>query len=279
MNVIKVLITGGAGSIGSALAYKLAEQPQYNEILALDNNEYGLHLIEYTNPKIKVVLGDVRDKQRLLELLHDVDVVIHTAALKRVDMAEYNVSECIKTNITGTVNLAEACHERNIKKLLLISSDKAVATGEMALYGVTKNLQEKIILSTKTPPICAVSRFGNVIETRGNVCEIWKKQHNEGKPLTITNAKMRRYFWSMSEATDFISKCLELMQGKEIFIPDIKEYNVLDFARQYISKDIQYVETGLREGEVFLHELISKEERMNAERTSWGWIIRNKTVI
>jgi UDP-N-acetylglucosamine 4,6-dehydratase/5-epimerase len=278
MDMKEILVTGGAGSIGSNLVYKLLEDSNTKRVVALDNNEYALACLASTckdDKRLQLAVGDVRDKSRTIELLDGIDTIIHTAALKRVETAEYNVVESIKTNVFGTINLVEATHQSGVKKLLLISSDKAVPAGDMALYGSTKFLQERIVMSARHPPTCSIARFGNVIGTRGDVCEIWKKQKANGEQITITNAKMRRFFWTMREAIDFVMMCLSKMQGKEIFVPDIKEYNIVDFAKKIVGEGTQFKEIGLREGEVFLHELISPQERLRAKREDWGWLIPN----
>jgi len=271
----RYLVTGATGSIGSALTRKLLESKE-NFVDAFDNNEYGLAVLEseLATENLKIIIGDIRDRYRL-ELLvasKPYDAIIHLAALKRVEAAEENVAEAIKTNVLGTINVIEACERAPPGKFLLISSDKAVPVNEIGVYGATKFLQERIVLSCKAMR-CAVARFGNVKGTRGDVFEIWKKQATEGKPLTLTDPQARRFYWEMHEAINFIVMCLSIMQGGEIFIPEMKEYNMLQMFRMTFPKE-DYIAIGLRPGEVLLHELMTQSERLRAERTLWGWIIR-----
>ncbi len=275
-------VTGAAGSIGSALVKKLVENKD-NHVDAFDNNEYGLAMLrsEVKARNLRVLVGDVRDKERLETLLatEPYNVVIHLAALKRVETAEQNVVEAIKTNVEGTINLTEACiktrptFSHRPDKFLLISSDKAVPAGDIGLYGATKFLQEKIVLSCPVMK-CSVARFGNVKGTRGDVFEIWKKQAENSQHLTLTDSKARRFYWSMKEAVQFIVNCLYLMKGGEIFVPlEMKEYNMLHLLTTAYPK-ASYKVTGLRPGEVLVHKLMTESERLNAERTEWGWVIK-----
>jgi len=276
----RYFVTGAAGSIGSALVKKLVENKD-NYVDAFDNNEYGLAMLrsEVNAQNLRILVGDVRDKERLETLLatEPYIIVIHLAALKRVETAEENVVEAIKTNVEGTINLTEACiktyNTSALDKFLLISSDKAVPTGDIGLYGATKFLQEKIVLSCPVMK-CAVARFGNVKGTRGDVFEIWKKQAEKGQHLTLTNPEARRFYWTMEEAVAFILKCLDLMQGGEIFVPNMKEYDMLDVLHGEFPEEEHEV-TGLRPGEVLVHKLMTESEQHRAEETEWGWIIRD----
>lgn len=270
----RILVTGGAGSIGSNLVLSLLTMGA--KTIAFDSNEYGLACLEQEaiGLPLEVAVGDVRDKDRLREVLKDVDVVVHTAALKRVEMAEFNIVESIKVNVLGTINVLGVCREESVSRFLLISSDKAVPTGEMGNYGVTKLIQERLTFACHAPPVCAVARFGNVRGTRGDVFEIWERQKSAGKVFTITNAKMRRFYWSMAEAIDFIIKCLGMMKGGEVFVPEMKEYNLADMFRATYGENAIFVEMGQRPGEVFLHELMTESERLRAKREPWGWVIK-----
>lgn len=279
MIFLKYFITGAAGSIGSALVKKLLENKDV-AVDAFDNNEYGLSMLglELNTPSLRLVAGDIRDAQRLEMLLatEHYDAVIHLAALKRVEAAEQNITEAIKTNVLGTINLIEACTKARYgyvpRKFLLVSSDKAVPTDDIGIYGATKFLQERTVLACKTMN-CAVARFGNVKGTRGDVFEIWKKQADTGHPFTITEPSARRFWWTMEEAVSFILKCLDMMRGGEIFVPEMKEQSLLDMFRS-VYPDKSYATTGLRAGEVLLHDLMTRVERLRAERTEWGWILR-----
>jgi len=278
---LRFLVTGAAGSIGSALVKRLL-QFQDVKVWALDHDEYGLACLGDEvkgDPRLILSLGDVRDKDRIELLLQNgVDMVFHLAAIKRIEAAEYNVQEAIKTNVLGTINLVEACLKNPPEKFLLISSDKAVPTESgISLYGATKYLQEKIVLSANKMngrTKYSVVRFGNVRETRGNVLEIWRRQHIRGEPLTITDPKMRRFFWHMDECVDFILMCYEKMGGGEIFVPKMVEYNILDLAREMFGEKVRTKIIGVRPGEVLIHNLMTRDERIKAKENEWGWIIK-----
>ena len=267
------LITGGAGSIGSNLIDFLRRFGGTRKIIAFDNNEYGLSCLP-SDPILELAVGDLRDKNRLEEVLNDIDIVVHTGALKRIEMAEWNVKECIKTNVFGTINLTEACKEKKVNKLLLISSDKAVPTDEYSLYGATKYLQEKIVLTAnKGPLMCSVARFGNVMGTRGDVLEIWSKEMEANNPLSITDPDMRRFFWAMSPAIDFIADCLDRMEGGEIFVPKMEEYNIMQLKVKFFP-NAETTHIGIRPGETMRHNLMTPSERARAKEYEWGWIIQ-----
>lgn len=271
-----VLVTGGAGSIGSNLALKLLEKENIGKVIAFDNNEYALACLQekVSGKPLQIAFGDVRDCERLREVLRDVDVVVHAAAMKRVEMAELNVVEAIKVNVLGTINLLQECRNASVKKFLLISSDKAVPVGEIGNYGATKLLQERVTLSSKFPPMCAVARFGNVMQTRGNVLEIWERQRQEGKPLSITHPDVRRFFWTMEEAVNFIISCLEGMTHGDLFVPRMSEQRLMDLAKRIYGESVQFEQIGLRPGEVLIHKLMTDEEMERAVPSRWGWVIR-----
>ena len=268
---VSYLITGGAGSIGSNLIRFLRNFGGTQKIIAFDNNEYGLSCLP---SDIELAVGDLRDKNRLEEVLNDIDIVVHAGALKRIEMAEWNVKECIKTNVIGTMNLTEACQKSQVKKLLLISSDKAVPTDEFSLYGATKYLQEKIVLTAnKGSTLCSIARFGNVMGTRGDVLEIWSEQIAANKPLSITDPDMRRFFWSMESAIDFIADCLDRMEGGEIFVPKMTEYNIMELKVQYFP-NAETTHIGIRPGETMSHKLMTPQEEAKAKEYDWGWTIK-----
>ena len=195
-----ILITGGAGSIGSALTAELLNYP-VRSIRVFDNDEHSLFQLKQSlnNSKIDLLLGDILDKDRVDYAMKDVDIVIHTAALKNIEITEYNPLQTIDTNVNGTVNLLKMAIKHNPKKFINISTDKAADPS--TLYGSTKNLAEhltnwgKSVMENDTE--FASIRFGNVFETRGNVFEVWKKQSENNQPLSITDPKMKRYFFHM----------------------------------------------------------------------------------
>lgn len=268
-----ILITGGAGSIGSALTAELLNYP-VRSIRVFDNDEHSLFQLKQSlnNSKIDLLLGDILDKDRVDYAMKDVDIVIHTAALKNIEITEYNPLQTIDTNVNGTVNLLKMAIKHNPKKFINISTDKVVESS--TLYATTKQIGERLtswagkhMKNTKFATI----RFGNVIETRGNVFEVWKKQSENNQPLSITDPKMKRYFFHMDEATNFIIQCIVQMKTGEIMIPKMKLYKIKDLATK-ISKKQKII--GFRQGEKLQEVLITDEEKKNAQNRGNMWVIK-----
>ena len=268
-----ILITGGAGSIGSALTAELLKYP-VRSIRVFDNDEHSLFQLKQSlnNSKKDILLGDILDKDRVDYAMKDVDIVIHTAALKNIEITEYNPLQTIDTNVNGTVNLLKMAIKHNPKKFINISTDKVVESS--TLYATTKQIGERLtswagkhMKNTKFATI----RFGNVIETRGNVFEVWKKQSENNQPLSITDPKMKRYFFHMDEATNFIIQCIVQMKTGEIMIPKMKLYKIKDLATK-ISKKQKII--GFRQGEKLQEVLITDEEKKNAQNRGNMWVIK-----
>jgi len=270
-----VLITGGGGSIGSELTKKLLKC-NVRQIRILDNNEYGLFKLKRSlnDDRISLLLGSILDKERIDMAMNNVDVVIHTAAIKNVEIAEYNAIDTIETNVTGTVNLIKSALKNKPKKFLNISTDKVAESS--TLYGATKLLGEKItswagehIQSTTF----ASTRMGNIIETRGNVFEVWEDEFKQNKPLSITDPVMKRYFLHIDEAADFILQCLVIMKQGQIFVPKMKSYRIKDLARKISSK---HKIIGLRPGEKLKEILLTDYEKKKAVEKKDMWVIQSR---
>ena len=229
-----ILITGGAGSIGSAITKKLLDYP-VKIIRILDIDEYNLFKLkkELDDDRLRFLLGNILDKDRLAFAGDDVDLIIHTAAIKNIEISEFNPIETIDVNINGTVNLIKMTIDKSPKKFLNISTDKA--TDPSTLYGSTKQLSERLttwagqhLKSTKF----ATVRLGNVLETRGNVFEIWKDEKEKNQPISITNSKMKRFFLTIDEAVSFVLECISYINNSNIYLTDTsaeKYYSDCDF--------------------------------------------------
>ena len=268
-----ILITGGGGSIGSFLAKKLLEYP-VSSVRILDIDEYALFSLKRTinDNRIRLLLGNILDKDRVDMATNGVDIIFHAAAIKNIEISEFNPIETIETNINGTVNMIKSSIKNKPKKFLNISTDKAA--DPTTLYGTTKQLSERLtswagthIQSTKFASI----RFGNVFETRGNVFEVWKEESSKNKPLTITDPTMKRYFFHIDEAIDFILKCLPQIRLGEIFVPKMKTYTIGKLASKFSKK---HNIIGLRQGEKFEEILLSKAEKKRSSEKTDMWIIR-----
>ena len=267
-----ILVTGGAGSIGSALVKKILDYP-IKSIRVLDIDEYGLFKLkrEIKDNRIRLLLGNILDKDRIEIASEDVDIIIHAAAIKNIEIAEYNPIETIDVNINGTVNLIKIAMKKKPQKFLNISTDKAADS--TTLYGATKGLGEKVATwAGKHSKIKFASvRFGNVIETRGNVFEVWNNEVQNNKPISITNPSMERYFFHISEATDFILECLLKTNRGEIFVPKMKKYKIKEMADK-VSKKQKII--GLRPGEKMNEVLITESEKEQATELENMWIIK-----
>ena len=271
-----ILVTGGAGSIGSHLTKKLLEYP-IKAVRVLDIDEHALFRLGRTikDPRLRLLLGSILDKERLEMAGKNVDIIIHMAAIKNIEISEFNPIETIDTNINGTVNMIKMAIKSNPQKFLNISTDKAAEPS--TLYGTTKQLSERLTSwagSHIRPTKFSSIRFGNVFETRGNVIEIWKEESKKNKPLSITDLSMSRYFFHVDEAAEFILHCLPLVNQGEIFVPKMKVYNIKDIASK-ISK--KYNVIGLRQGEKLSEVLISESEKSLAIEKNNMWIINHYT--
>ena len=273
-----VLITGGVGSIGSELVRKVME---YNPkvVRILDNNETALFNLEeeLQSEKIRLFVGDVKDKERLRRAIEEVDIVFHAAALKHVPLCEYNPFEAVKTNVIGTQNLIDVAIDEEIEKFTTISTDKAV--NPVNVMGATKLLAERLTISAnfykgkrKTALSCV--RFGNVLDTRGSVVPLFEKQIKEGTPLTITDPNMTRFMMSIPKAVELVLKAAGMTKGAEIFIlkmpalriGDLSEATVEELASKY-GRDPDGIEMktiGKRAGEKLYEELMTEDEATNA---------------
>jgi len=268
-----ILITGGSGSIGSVLTEKLLEFPVHS-IRIFDIDEHTLFKLKrkLNDQRLRTLLGSVVDGERIDMAGNGVDYIIHAAAIKNIEITEFNPIETIDVNINGTVNMIKMAIKNKPKKFLNISTDKAAEPS--TLYGTTKQLGEKLtswagvhILSSKFASV----RFGNVMETRGNVFEIWNEEMENNKPLSITHPKMKRFFFRKEDAVNFILECLLLMKEGEIFIPKMRSYNIKDMANK-ISKKHKII--GLRQGEKLAEVLITEYEKRRAKERKNMWIIK-----
>tara|TARA_B110001454_G_scaffold206589_1_gene217140 strand:+ start:501 stop:1361 length:861 start_codon:yes stop_codon:yes gene_type:complete len=269
-----ILVTGGSGSIGSALVTRLLKYP-IKSVRILDINEYELFNLKrlINNPKLRLFLGNVNDKDRVEIACNDVDIIFHLAAAKNIEITEYNPIETINTNINGIINLIQMTIKNKPKKFINVSTDKAA--NPTTLYGSTKQISEQLTswATTKDTKFASV-RFGNVRDTRGGVFELWQNQVKENKPLSITDVAMERFFIEKEKAITCILKCMMLANDGEIFVPKLKSFKMIDLAN-VISKKHKII--GMRYGEKINEELLTEQEKRNAEETKEMWIIKQHT--
>ena len=269
-----ILITGGAGSLGSAITTEILNYP-IKSIRVFDNNEHSLFKLKRSinDRRVRFLLGSILDEDRIELACSDVDIVIHTAALKNIEITEYNPMDTIDVNVNGFMNMIKSVIKNKPKIFINISTDKVAESS--TLYGNTKQLGERLtnwagphVLTTKF----ATVRLGNIIESRGNVFEVWNEQLENKQPLTITDPKMNRYFFHMNEAIEFILKCMTKVNRGEIFVPKMKLYNIKKLALK-ISKNLKVI--GPRQGEKLEEILITEEEKRISQEKTDMWIIQN----
>ena len=275
----EILITGGTGTLGKALVKLLTTKYKPKGIRIYSRDEYKQwqvkQLFKNTDIPISYLIGDIRDSNRLSRACNNVDIIINTAAMKHIDACEINPLEAKKTNIDGIENIINCAIDNNIKKVMHISTDKAVYP--INLYGMTKAVGEKLILhasgycKNKTKFSCC--RYGNVLNSRGSIIELFKKQRDTNEYITITHKEMTRFWISIEQVVQFIINNIELMEGNEIFIPKMKSMKVFDIA-DIIAPNTEKQIIGIRPGEK-LHEcLITKEESYRTEKLINKYIIR-----
>lgn len=253
-----ILITGGTGSFGKKYTETLLSQYKPKKIIIFSRDELKQFEMQqvYSDPCMRYFIGDVRDKERLMQAMNGVDYVIHAAAMKQVPAAEYNPTECIKTNIDGAENVIRAAIANEVKKVIALSTDKAA--NPVNLYGATKLASDKLFVAANNMvgnefPRFAVVRYGNVVGSRGSVVPFFQKLVEDGvKKLPVTDDKMTRFWITLQQGVDFVLKNFSRMQGGEIFVPKIPSVKILDLV-EAIAPGLDYEIVGIRPGEK-LHE-------------------------
>ncbi len=265
-----ILITGGTGSFGKAFIKFLLKKKYFKKIIILSRDELKQHemknedIFKKNYKKMRYFVGDIREKERLINAFSKVDYVIHAAALKQVDTAEYNPFEFIKTNIYGTENVIQAAAVNNVKKVIALSTDKAVSP--INLYGATKLCADKLIISannifgSKNISFSLV-RYGNVVASRGSIIPIILKNRNK-KEIELTDKNMTRFNITLGEAVDLVMMALEKSKGGEIYVPKMSSYRLVDLAKAIAPKS-KLKFTGLRPGEKIHEKIISESESLN----------------
>ena len=283
----RILVTGGTGSIGSTIVRGLLKyQPRQIRVFSRDETkQFELaHKIGFPAP-VNFLIGDVRDKERLNMAMENIDIVFHTAALKHVPACEKNPFEAVKTNVQGAQNVIKCAFANNVDKVIAISTDKA--TDPSGVMGCTKLLAEKLILASflykgdKRTKFCCV-RFGNVLGSRGSVVPLFLDQLKQGKPITITDPNMTRFFMSISQAVDLVFKATKLMKNREIFVLKMPVMTIKDLAQavREIFEEKNRVKTegvvktiGKKWGEKIHEKLLTAEESLGALETGEMFIV------
>jgi UDP-N-acetylglucosamine 4,6-dehydratase len=259
-----ILITGGTGSFGKKFIDIMLREFQPKKLIIYSRDELKQHemrIAGFDHPSLRYFIGDVRDLERLRRAMHGVDIVVHAAALKQVPACEYNPMEAIKTNIMGTSNVVEAALDAGVKKMMALSTDKAV--NPINLYGATKLAAEKLVVQSNSYAGANVTRFacvryGNVVGSRGSVVPVFLAQRKSGK-VTVTDDRMTRFWLSLPQGVHFVINCIEQMHGGEVFVPKIPSMNIADLARA-VAPQARIEIVGIRPGEKLHEVLISEDE-------------------
>ena len=282
----KILITGGTGSLGNALTKRLL-QSDVDTIRILSRNEEKQVQMEnqIADERLRFFLGDIRDKERLVKSMEDVDIVFHAAALKHVPKIEYNPFEAIKTNIIGSQNVIDASLIQNVEKVVCIGTDKAVSP--LNTYGATKLIMEKLFVSAnnyvnihRNRTKFVALRYGNVLGSSGSVIPKFIEQIQKKLPVSITDRRMTRFTITMEETLDFIIHATELSKGSEIFIPKITAYDMnllISSLNELLGKTEEQI-IGIRQGEKLHETLINPDELTHAYEIDDIYVILNPLI-
>jgi UDP-N-acetylglucosamine 4,6-dehydratase (inverting) len=264
-----ILVTGGTGSFGKAFVRHALDHLQPSRLVVFSRDElkqYEMRQQFGDDPRLRWFLGDVRDESRLLRAMHRADYVVHAAALKQVDTAEYNPFEFVKTNVIGSQNVIEAAIDAGVKRVVALSTDKA--SSPINLYGATKLTADKLFISGNHYAAAyetrfSVVRYGNVMGSRGSVIPFFRRLAEDGASLPITDLRCTRFFITLKQAVQMVVETFDLMQGGELLVPRIPSMKVVDLA-QAIAPGAAMHDVGLRPGEKLHEEMISPEEGRRA---------------
>ena len=259
-----ILVTGGTGSFGKAFIAHALEHLEPTRIAVLSRDElkqYELRQALGDDPRMRWFIGDVRDQQRLARAFSGVDVVVHAAAMKQVDTAEYNPFECIATNVLGAENVINASIDAGVKRVVALSTDKA--SSPVNLYGASKLCSDKLFVAgnhyaNHADTRFSVVRYGNVVGSRGSVVPLFQQLADSGR-LPVTDTRMTRFWITLPQAVQFVVDSFDRMTGGEIFVPRIPSTTIVDLAAA-IAPDAEIDVVGVRPGEKLHEEMISEDD-------------------
>ena len=275
---LSVLVTGGSGSLGTAIARRLLTREKPRRVIIYSRDE-AKHLdmretIPDPDERLRFFIGDVRDRDRLRRAMTDVRIAIQAAALKQVPACEYNIIEAIRTNVDGAANFVDACIDAGVARGILVSTDKASAPS--TAYGATKLVAERLFVHSNVyarDTCFSALRYGNVAGSRGSVIPVWRDAMARGQPIQITSPTATRFWITMDQAVEFVLTSVERMEGGEVFIPLLPSASVGDLAEAIAPGYPQSV-TGLRAGEKPHEVLISRDEARSARMEVDRYVLR-----
>ena len=273
-----ILITGGTGSFGKAFIQHAIDNLNPKRIVIFSRDElkqYEARQRFNDDSRLRWFIGDIRDQHRLIRAMHNIDYVVHAAALKQVDTAEYNPFEYVQTNIIGTQNVIEAAIDTGVKKVVALSTDKA--SSPINLYGATKLAADKLCQSANHYAAgyetrFSVVRYGNVMGSRGSVVPFWKQLAADGKEIPITDSRMTRFWITLPQAVKFVVESFDLMHGGEVFVPRIPSMKILDLA-EAVAPGATTHEIGIRPGEKLHEEMIAADDSRRTISLSDRYVI------
>jgi UDP-N-acetylglucosamine 4,6-dehydratase (inverting) len=279
LSASSILVTGGTGSFGKAFIRELLDNHDPRRVVIYSRDElkqYECRQMFGDDSRLRWFIGDIRDLHRLGRAMHGVDYVVHAAALKQVDTAEYNPWEFVQTNVIGSQNVIEACIDAGVKKVVALSTDKA--SSPINLYGATKLTADKLFITgnhyaAAYPTRFSVVRYGNVMGSRGSVIPFFRKLGERGESLPITDLRMTRFFITLPQAVKFVLDSFEMMNGGELYVPRIPSMKITDLA-QAVAPGAPMHNSGLRPGEKLHEEMISAEEGRRALRVGDRYVLQ-----
>jgi UDP-N-acetylglucosamine 4,6-dehydratase len=272
-----VLVTGGTGSFGRAFVRRALDLGAARVVVfsrdELKQSDMRGHFGD--DARLRWFIGDIRDRERLRRAMHGVDVVVHAAALKQVDTAEYNPVEYIRTNVNGSENVVEAAIDSGVRRVVALSTDKA--SSPINLYGATKLCADRLFISANhyaahQETRFSVVRYGNVMGSRGSVIPLFRRLAAEGRPLPITDRRMTRFWITLEQAVEFVVSSLEVMTGGELYVPRIPSTRLVDLV-EAIAPGSETVEVGVRPGEKLHEEMIAADDSRRTILTGDRYVI------
>lgn len=273
-----ILVTGGTGSFGKAFISEVLERFSPQRIVVFSRDElkqYEARQHFGDDPRLRWFIGDIRDRHRLTRAMHGVEYVVHAAALKQVDTAEYNPFEFVQTNIIGSQNVVEAAIDAGVKKVVALSTDKA--SSPLNLYGATKLAADKLFQSANHYAAgyetrFSVVRYGNVMGSRGSVIPFFQKLAARGESLPITDSRMTRFWITLPQAVEFVIDSFELMRGGELYVPRIPSMRITDLVEAVAPGSLTH-EIGIRPGEKLHEEMISEDDSRRTLRIGERYVV------
>lgn len=275
-----VLVTGATGSFGKRFVRSVLDRHDPKRLVIFSRDELKQFEMQqvYRDDRLRFVLGDVRDKERLYHALDGIDVVVHAAAMKQVPASEHNPMEAIRTNVMGAGNVISACIDQGVERVIALSTDKAANPAN--LYGATKLCSDKLfvaanVLAEPQRTRFSVVRYGNVIGSRGSVIPFFMQRRASGV-LPITDPRMTRFWITLDQGVQFVVGCLERMRGGEVFVPKIPSMNIMDVAKA-VAPECRTEIVGIRPGEKLHEIMITPDDAYNTSEYADHYVIQPAT--